>query len=335
MSADAALPARLHTALVSLLAAWMGERYYRTFRPLPADSEAMASFDALLAQRELRVGVTTGVLWEGAPDDASADAEFEQLLSSDIAAGATGVAGAAEGGYALWTPPGGAVPREEPRRSEFRLLIARGLSGLDPAERRELRIPVTLRLAQVDAEGAYVSVAGGLAAEWLQLSEGVSGSYHLDSNELKRLPEQAAELEIILSRVRDRAAVLEPQEVAEVAAHDYWLVSRLPDDDPPGLTVIGAPPDFDATDGATVRRLLRAAVQRATAQRRAREEAGGRCDLSALVLAAPLAHMSEERVTAALRGMNPTAYAELDLIAIIADGQVRQVLKPRALPWQA
>ncbi len=69
-------------------------------------------------------------------------------------------------------------------------------------------------------------------------------------------------------------------------------------------------------------------VARAVAQR----EAGG-AELSVLVVVAALAHITDELITASLRGMNPAAYGLLDLIVLVADGQVRQVLQPRALPW--
>jgi hypothetical protein len=300
-----------------MLSAWMGERYFRTFR---IASEAEGGFDAVLTQRERRVGVTVGALWEGAPAGA---AVFEVVVGDDLAAAND------TGAYALWLPPGGAIPDDEPDISNLRLLITRGLSGMAPGQRREVRLPVTLRLAKIDAGGAYMSVSGGLAAQWTQLSEGVNGSYHLDSRELHRLPEEQAEVEILISRVRDRAALLEPEEITTVEVHDYWLVSQLPGAEPRGLTVIGAPPTFDAAEGANIRRLLRAHVTRAAEQR----EAGG-LDLSTLLLIAPLAHMEEERVTAALRGMNPASYGAIDLIALVADGIVRQVLQPRTLPWE-
>ena len=193
-----------------------------------------------------------------------------------------------------------------------------------------MRLPVTLRLAKIEAGGAYMSVSGGLAPQWTQLSEGIAGSYHLDSRDLHRLPEEQAEVEILLSRVRDRAALLEAEEVTTVEVHDYWLVSRVHGTEPRGLTVIGAPPGFDPAEGANVRRLLRRHITRWSEQR-----ASGNLDLGVLLLIAPLAHIEEERVVAALRGMNPATYGAIDLIALVADGAVRQVLQPRSLPWEA
>jgi hypothetical protein len=192
------------------------------------------------------------------------------------------------------------------------------MRGLGPGERREVRIPVTAGLARVGDEGAYMSVVGGLATEWTTLSEGINGAFHLDSRELRRLPEQRAEVEILVSRVRDHAAALASNEVTPVQLHDYWVVSRLPADEPAGVTVIGAPPGFDPQDGAVARRLLRRHVTRAVEQGQAASEAGEQTSLAVLVLVAALAHLQDEMATAALRGMNPAVYGALDLIALVS-----------------
>ena len=54
-----------HAAALHLVTTWMSEKYFRTFRPVEGDPGA---FDALLQQRDRRVGVTVGSLWES--DDA-------------------------------------------------------------------------------------------------------------------------------------------------------------------------------------------------------------------------------------------------------------------------
>jgi len=317
--ADQSRLGRVHRAALSMLAAWMGQRYFRTFRVAPEGSEGV---DALLTQRDRRIAVTVGLLWDG--EEPPGAPNLQALVNTDL------VAAGDSNAYALWVPPGGDIPTDEPELSGFRLVVSRGLSGLQPGERREVRLPVTLRLAKIDPGGAYMSVSGGLASQWTHLSEGIQGAYHLDSRELHRLPDERAEVDILLSRVRDRAALLEPEEITTVEVHDYWLVSRLPGAEPSGLTVIGAPADFDATEGTAVRRLLRRHVKRSVDQR----SASG-VDLSVLLLVASLAHIEEERVTAALRGMNPAVYGAIDLIALVADGSVRQVLQPRSLPWEA
>lgn len=305
-----------------MLAAWLGERFFRTFRPASIDTEP---FDALLTQRERRIAVTVGALWQG--ETPAAARSFGALVSADLAAAHDPEA------YALWLPPGASAPVEEPAHSAQRLLVTRGLAGLAAGERRELRVPVSVRLAKIDAAGAYVSVVGGLSSVWTGLSEGASGAYHLDSRDVHRLPEERAEVELLMARVRDRAALLEVGEVTSFELSDSWLVARLPDvpgtSAPAGLTVFAAPPEHDPLDGAVLRRGLRAHVARALAQR-----AEGRCDMSVLLLVGAIEHMPEERVTAALRGMNPASYGGVDLIALAGDGLVRQILQPRSLPWE-
>ena len=302
-------------AALDMATSWMGSRYYRTFR---VAAEPPEDFDAMIMQRERRIGVTVDRLWDEAA--AATDQEFADLLTADAGA---------EAGYAVWLPPGAVIPADEPARSELRVLLANGLAGLEPGDRREVRVPITLQLAKIQADGAYVSVTGGLSSAWTTISTGLEGAFHLDSRPLHRLPEEPAELDIIVSRVRDRAALLNVEEITEIHVHDYWLVSRLPSDDPPGVTIIGGPSELDPKDGVPIRRSFRRAVERAVEQRRA-----GQSDLSVLVLISALAHMEDELVTPALKGMNPAAYGALDLIVLVADGSVRQVLQPRSLPWE-
>lgn len=306
-----------------MLAAWMGTRFYRTFRLTSEDDPA--PFDFLLAQRERAVGVNVGLLWDEEPRPAGADM-LEEMLSADIETDE----GIVPGAYAVWVPPKGRIPTEEPEVSDLRLILGRAMRTLAPGDRREARIPVTVKLAKLQTEGAYVSVVGGLSSVWLAMSEGIPGSFHLDSRPIHRLPEETAEVDILVSRVRDFAAALEPGELTDIPLHDHWVVSRLPDGAPEGVTVIAAPPEIDPADGTNVRRRFRQEVQRAVDSKR-----DGATDLTVLAIVGPFAHIGDELVTASLRGMNPALYTALDLIVVIADGQVRQVLQPRSLPWEA
>lgn len=304
-------------AALEMTAAWMGARFFRTFRPL---EEPPAPFDAVLGQRDRRIGLSIAHLWDDADATLEDYAGFADLLTADVDD---------DGAYVVWLPPGATLPPEEPARSDLRLVLANGLKGLEPGDHREVRIPVTLHLAKIQADGAYVSVTGGLSSVWTAISEGISGAFHLDSRELHRLPNEQAELDIIVSRVRDRAALLNAEEFSDVQVHDYWLVSRLPSEAPPGVVIVGAPPGLDPKDGVPIRRAFRRAVDRAMQQRNQ-----GDAELSVLVLLGALAHMDDELVTAALKGMNPAKYGALDLIVLVADGAVRQVLQPRSLPWE-
>ncbi len=298
---------------MEMLAAWMGEHYFRTFLPSDGDS---APFDVVLNQRDRRVGITIGGL--GVEGGQPAADSVEELLTSDVEVGS----------YALWVPPAAEIPADEPELSAFRVRIANGMRGLEVNERREVRLPAKLLLAKTDIDGQYVSVTGELSTHWTRISEGVDGAFHLDSRALHRLPEEGAELDILISRVRDRAALLNEGERTDVDVHDYWLVSRLPGDEPAGVTSVGAPTEFNPSDGASIRRLLREHIGRAAEQRQASE-----CDFSVLLLVAAFGHMEDEMVTVALRGMNPASYSTVDLIALVTDGRVREILQPRSLPW--
>ena len=313
---------RTRTVAAHMLAAWMGTRFYRTFRVADEDP---APFDFVLTQRERRVGLTVGVLWDEEPRPAGADV-LEEMLTGDIEVDE----GIAPGAYVVWVPPTAVIPTEEPEVSDLRLTLGRSLRHLDPGERREARIPVTVKLAKLQTEGAYVSVVGGLSPQWLAMSEGIPGSFHLDARPIHRLPDETAEVDILVSRVRDFAIALEPGELTDINLHDHWIVSRLPDSAPEGVTVVTSPPSVDPADGTNVRRRFRQDVQRAVDQKQA-----GAADLAVLAVVGPFPHISNELVTASLRGMNPALYTALDLVVVIADGNVRQVLQPRSLPWEA
>jgi hypothetical protein len=208
-------------------------------------------------------------------------------------------------------------------------VLFNGLKHMDPGDRREVRVPVTVKLAKLQEEGAYVSVTGGLSPLWLAMSEGIPGAFHLDSRSVHRLPEEAAEVDILVTRVRDRAMVLEPGELTDIPIHDTWTVSRLPDGATPGVTIVAPPPETDPADGASIRRQFRREVQRAVEQKQA-----GDTDLAVLAVVGAFAHVKDELVTSSLRGMNPALYGALDMVVLIADGNVRQVLQPRSLPWE-
>lgn len=315
---------RTRLAAAHMLASWMGGRFYRTFRVADDDADH-GPFDLLLMQRDRRVGLTVAVLWDESPAVPGA-ATLEDGLTAEVAVDE----GILPGAYAVWVPPKAEIPTDEPAASNLRVTLAAAMRHLSPGDRREARLPATVKLAKLQEEGAYVSVVGGLSPVWLAMSEGIPGSFHLDSRPIHRLPDESAEVDILVSRVRDFAMALEPGELTDIPLHDHWVVSRLPDSAPAGVTVVAAPPAVDPTDGAAIRRRFRQEVQRAVEQKQA-----GDADLAVLAVVAPFAHLEQETVTASLRGMNPVLYTALDLIVVIADGGMRQVLQPRTLPWEA
>jgi hypothetical protein len=58
-------------------------------------------------------------------------------------------------------------------------------------------------------------------------------------------------------------------------------------------------------------------------------------DMKVLVVTTAVTHIDQELVTTAIKGMSPSMYGMLDLIVVVADGELRQVLQPRSLPWSA
>src|SRR5690349_21671814 len=124
----ASASSRTREAAVSLAADWLGGRFFRTFRLADGDP---APFDARFRQRDREVGVTVDLLWdEEEPRPFALDA-MESLVGADLDAAGD------EGGFILWAPPGAALPEDEPLRSDLRLTITRGPSGLQPIQRRE------------------------------------------------------------------------------------------------------------------------------------------------------------------------------------------------------
>ncbi|RLT37890.1 MAG: hypothetical protein DWI58_16420, partial [Chloroflexi bacterium] len=70
-----------HAVALHLAAKWMSEKYYRTFRLF----EESGAFDAVLQQRDRRVGVTISALWEETGPVEGADV-LGELLTADMRA---------------------------------------------------------------------------------------------------------------------------------------------------------------------------------------------------------------------------------------------------------
>ena len=91
-----------------------------------------------------------------------------------------------------------------------------------------------------------------------------------------------------------------------------------------------ARPDNDE-QSAALRRNLRALL------REAAPAVHQPADAHALVVLGAATYADDEKLTWALRGMDPTLYSGSDLMAVIADGVVKPLLQPgrSTLPWDA
>tara|TARA_B110000438_G_scaffold99646_1_gene98602 strand:+ start:7002 stop:7949 length:948 start_codon:yes stop_codon:yes gene_type:complete len=312
--------------LLHLLAAWMSEKFYRTFRPSDqlVKNEEEIGFDALITQRNRTIGVFIAELWT-APEHAIVTDQLGGLLADDMVSDES----IEEGAYAIWVPPKVQLPSTEPYISELRLQLLKGMRGISTDERREIRIPRVVTLAKLENTGAYMSVTGGFSTEWLALSEGVQGSFHLDSHKISRLPKERAEVESMMTQIRDRAMLLREGELTELDIFDHWTISHLPETLKSGVTVISPPPELDPHDGTPVRRDLRRLLKQV------QQLDMSTVDMKVLVVTTAVTHIDQELVTTAIKGMSPSMYGMLDLIVVVADGELRQVLQPRSLPWSA
>jgi|GEM_PF-1272655 hypothetical protein len=319
-------PMTSQMVLLHLLAAWMSEKFYRTFRPSdrPAKNAEEIGFDALITQRNRTIGVFIAELWTAA-EHATITDQLGGLLTDDMVSDES----IEEGAYAVWVPPKVQLPSTEPYISELRLQLLKGMRGISTDERREIRIPRVVTLAKLENTGAYMSVTGGFSTEWLALSDGVQGSFHLDSHKISRLPKERAELESMMTQIRDRAMLLREGELTELDIFDHWTISHLPETLKSGVAVISPPPELDPHDGTPVRRDLRRLLKQV------QQSDMSTVDMKVLVVTTAVTHIDQELVTTAIKGMSPSMYGMLDLIVVVADGELRQVLQPRSLPWSA
>lgn len=230
------------------------------------------------------------------------------------------------GGYALWVPPGAGLPPEGLSAEEFVSAVRAAALRLGPGERAHVSLPTRLYLRKTSDSGNVVSVTGGLSAYWARFTERVRGTYELDSTRLHRLPESESHLEALLDTIVQKAAELAAGAWSEVETIDAWTVQRVE-----GLNrfvLVGWPPQAVVDTGLTVRRNTRRILSQSAPVLRSR--AG---DLRAIVLLGPYARMEQEGVTTAIRGYDPALYSGIDLVCLVADGQIKPVVQAPVAPW--
>ena len=321
---DRLYPSDPTDAALLLFLDWFGRRYARSAQITERSPEG----EDLRAAR-----IRIGRRWELAcvlanPLAAEADAPFEAARAAvERRLDLEGLP------YALWLPRGAELPAAEPALSQLALAAheARPVDGADgvDGDRLELRRPVTLHLRRASLEGSVVTVLGGLAPLWAQFTNRVAGSFQLNAQALRRLPQSEAERAELIERIVLAAGQPDVDHSCAIPAEDVWTANRLPCD---RAFVIGSPVAESDEASAALRRALRALLRRAQDAASSPPAAA-----RALVILTAATELADEKVSIALRGMNPTLYSGHDLIAVVADGQVRVVLEPPAgsLPWDA
>jgi hypothetical protein len=261
-----------------------------------------------------RVALRVARLWEDDPVWSERCAEMADRIRASL-----------RGPYLLWVPPGADLPTDEPAATDFVRRVSVAGAPLAPGARTEVELPAPARLAKMRDEGGYASVVGGLGRYWTAITERVSGTFVLDTTAIKRAPLDERARDSMFDRVAQLATQLETGQAVEFELWDSWTLQRLEDGD--GFVIVGAPPSFDPTDGAAIRRLLRRRLDEA-----ARALASADAGVRGVAFVAIVEFAQHEGVSSALRSISPALYAPLDLLLVLADGEARVALQPRPLP---
>ena len=295
---------------------WFGPHYARSTTVTKAESTGAILTGELTVGRKWNMAVT--VINTLAPDATvhweSARAAVEKRL--DI-----------EGRrVALWAPRGAALPAQEPGLSE--LVLSLEEAGKLEDGRMEVRRPVTIYLRRVGTTGSVITVLGGLSGHWAQFTNRVPGSFQLNSGELLRLPASKEERDQLAERIVLAAGQPDVDESQSLRTEDVWTATELGGGQ---ACVLGTPIPENEEWSSSLRRNLRRMLKEAEPHLRTP------ADARTLVLLGASTYAEEEKLSWAIRGMDPSLYAAYDILAVIADGVIKTILQPQrqTLPWDA
>jgi len=308
---------RIATYAASLLVDWYGGRTGRAYTLARVDDGGPVPV-YVAESPEGRLAVAICTLWE-AESDAAAE-EARQAMEERLSAGSV------RGPYALWVPPRATVPADEPEASGFVQTVQLAAAPMLPGTRGEVEFPAPVQMAKMRDEGGYASVIGGLSRWWTLITERVNGTFHVNSTRIRRAPQSAEMRERLFERIGEASKALAVGEAAEFEATEAWTLQRLPEDplDQRGFAIAQAPPGVDTSDGTLMRRLVRKRLQEANAAL-----AGVEADVKGVGLLAIYEYAEHENVGSFVKSLDPGLYAKLQLVAAIADGEVRPIFQPR------
>jgi hypothetical protein len=313
---DRTYPSNPSEAASRLLLQWLGHHYARsTVLDGVTASDTLLSGRATIGRRwTIAFAVADTVSPEANVAHEAARAAIEQRLD---AAGRPVI---------LWVPRGAALPTAEPGLSALALAVEQAQAI--PDGRMEARTPVSLYFRRTGTTGSVVTVLGGLSAFWAEFTNKVPGTYQLNANELHRLPASQDERDALMRRVVNAAAQPDIDESQVLEAEEAWTVSPLEGD---RSYVVGSPLPVTDDHSAMLRRNLRKLLQEVAPIARAE------ADARILVVLGAATYADDEKLSWALKGMDPRLYGGFDLILVAADGVVKPLLEPArgALPWDA
>lgn len=309
-------PADPAEAGLRLFLGWFGPHYARSTSVTKAESNGSLLTGEVSVGRQWNLAVT--VLNTLAPDATlpweAARAAVEQRLDLEGRS------------IALWAPRGAGLPMVEPGLSQFMHSLSEAKSLADG--RLEVRRPVTLYLRRAGTTGSVVTVLGGLSAHWAQFTNRVPGTFMLNSAELLRLPASQEERDELAERVVLAAGQPDVDENQTIRAVDAWTANDLGTGH---SCVLGTPAPENEEWSSSLRRNLRRLFKEAAPHLQTP------ADARALIVVGAATYADEEKLSWALRGMDPTQYASYDILAVVADGLIKTILQPQrqTLPWDA
>jgi len=288
---------------------WLNHEYERNFALANGDDSP-----AIAVAGDTRMAIETRALLDASENERwnAARAGLEERLAEQVPAA-----------IVVWLPLGAKLPSEEPAASEFVDLVSKAAVKLGPRERGYVRLPIDLILRKNTEAGGVVSVTGGLNHYWARFTDLVRGTYDLDSSRLHRLPESDEHLETLIGAIAERAGQMEAGDVARIETSDAWTVQRVAGKG--GATIVGVPHDLSDDFPLEVRRNLRRAV--ADSGPRLRE---ADAELRAFVSLGYYGRIEQETVTTAMRGYDPSLYAGIDFVCLVADGVVKPLIQAPA-----
>ena len=309
-------PADPSEAGLRLFLSWFGSHYARSVAVASAQSDSHVLSAEVTVGRKWSLAVTVlntlaadaDMRWE------AARAAIEQRLD----AGGRSIA--------LWAPRGAVLPAQEPGLSQF--VLALDEAGVLDDGRLEIRRPVSIYLRRVGNTGSVVTALGGLAAHWAQFTNRVPGTFQLNSQEILRLPAGQPERELLAEAVVLASQQPDVDETRVIPAVDAWTANDLGAGQ---SCVLGTPQPENDEWSASLRRNLRRLLKQAESLR----QPGA--DARALVVLGASTYADEEKLSWALRGMDPSLYAGHEILAVVADGVVKTLMQPhrQTLPWDA
>jgi len=307
---------RLAAHAAALLVEWYGARTGRDYAFTSSIEGAVPAFVAEAG--DSRIAFAVAQLWEAADDPASelARARMEERLD----------AGSVHGPFMLWTPPRASLPSAEPEASDFVQRVQRAAAPLRDGGRAEVEFPVPIQLGKLRDEGGYASVTGGLGRWWTLITERVNGTFQVNSARMRRAPQSAEARERLFERIGQASQGLNTGDAVEIDATEAWTLQRLAHV-PPGATgfaIAMAPPKTDPADGTLLRRLVRKRLKDASAA-----VAGIDADVTGVALVAIYEYAEHENIGSFVKSLDPSLYAPFQLVAAIADGEVRPIFQPR------